>query len=253
MSSIWGKLVGGAAGFALGGPLGALLGALGGHLIMDRRTSSSHEGLGMGGKDSYERQAIFTMGVVALGAKMSKADGRVTRDEVQAFKEVFRIKAEDSARVGKLFDAAKQDVYGFEVYARQVAGLLRHEPQLLREILWCLAYIAKADGVIHAKEKEFLEEVALIFGVGLEELERITQVDLHGKDNDPYQVLGVSAEADMSEIKKVYRNLVRENHPDRLIAKGVPQEMIDVANQKIAKINDAYDTIEKLRAKKAGA
>lgn len=244
MSSIWGKIVGGAAGFALGGPLGALLGALGGHVV-DRRFSRNS--VSANRHNSIERQAIFTMALVSLGAKMAKADGTVTRDEVDTFKRVFQIQEQDMKNVGKLFDLAKQDIYGFDVYAKQIAGLLKNEPDLLREILWCLTQIAKADGVIHPNEREYLAQVAAIFGVGASEFERITQVSLDGENNDPYKVLGVSPKDDMETIKKTYRELVRKNHPDRLMAKGVPPEVINIANQKISLINNAYSEIEKLR------
>ena len=246
MSSIWGKIAGGAIGFALGGPLGALLGAIGGHIV-DRRLRQGDDGFAQI-KSNVDRQAIFTMGVVALGAKMAKADGQVTQDEVRAFKKVFRVRKEDEKNIGKFFDLAKKDVYDFEVYARQLAGLLRDEPVLLKEILWCLAEIAKADGVIHKKEREFLAQIANIFGVSAAEFEQITEVDLFGARNDPYKVLGVSPHDSLDDIKKAYRKLARQHHPDSLMAKGVPQEMIDIANQKIAKINDAYSEIEKSRS-----
>jgi DnaJ like chaperone protein len=244
--SIWGKIVGGAAGLALGGPIGLLVGAVGGHFVDRMRNDSEVD------PDRAKRSVGFTIAVIVLGAKMAKADGVVTEDEVTAFKEVFKVPEDEMKNVARIFNQARQDARGFEPYAEQVAGMFQSTPEVLEELLWCLAHIAKADGVIHPGELEFLKRVAQIFGFDDQKFERVTALQLDGEQADPYQILGVSRDASEEEIKKAHRALVVENHPDKLIAKGMPEEFVAVANERLAKINAAYDRIRK-RKGSAGA
>jgi len=237
--SIWGKVIGGAAGFALGGPLGAFVGALAGHAV-DSMTDASN--------DPETRRVAFTIAVIALGAKMAKADGVVTRDEVEAFKSAFRIPPEEVAKVAQIFDRAKEESAGFEPYARQLKEIFADQPAVLEELLGALFQIARADGVYHDKEKEFLQRVAAIFGFDEATFQRI-EANLMGTEaTDPYAVLGLPRGTSQDEVKAAYRRLIREHHPDRLIAEGMPQEFIDVANEKLATINAAYEKIRKERA-----
>jgi DnaJ like chaperone protein len=241
--SIWGKVLGGAAGLALGGPLGLLLGALGGHFVDRRRKAAESDG----DPERAKRSIGFTIAVIVLGAKMAKADGVVTDDEVEAFKEVFQVPEEEMDNVAKVFNQARTDARGFEPYAKQVAGMFANAPEVLEELLWCLAHIAKADGVIHPGELDFLKKVSRIFGFDDVTFERVTALELKGEDADPYQVLGVSHDATDEEIKRAHRALVVENHPDKLIAKGMPEEFVAIANERVAKINAAFDRIRKSR------
>lgn len=233
-------------GFALGGPLGALLGAAAGHTV-DRARAG---GAGMGGRIPQSRETrehAFAVAVIVLGAKMAKADGRVTPNEVAAFKNVFHIPPEEMDTVASLFNEAKRDAQGFEPYARQIGTMLADQPALLEELLGGLFHIAKADGVYHPLEHEFLEQVAREFGFDAQTFERIRASHLDSGEADPYQVLGLTRDATDADIKKTYRKLIREHHPDTLIAKGLPQEFVDVANNEMAAINAAYDEIEKER------
>ena len=232
--SIWGKILGGAAGFALGGPLGALIGAVAGHAVDTMRRPRG---------EAATRSIAFTIAVIALGAKMAKADGVVTRDEVEAFKRVFRIPADEVKNVGKVFNQARRDSKGFEPYARQIAGMFPENPAVLEELLYCLAFIARADGHVHPNEVEFLQKVAEIFGLDDAAFERVTAMRADGGTADPYSVLGVKREMSNDALKKAYRKLVRENHPDRLTAQGMPEEFVQVANERLAAINAAWDRI----------
>jgi len=241
--SIWGKLLGGAAGFALGGPLGAIIGAVAGHAVDRYRDTQTEEQ----GGDDPTRSIAFTIGVIVLSAKMAKADGVVTRDEVDAFKQVFRVPANETANVAKVFNQARRDSAGFEPYANQLAGMFRDNPVVLEELLNCLAYIAHADGALHPAERKFLQEISAIFGLDRAAFERATSTNLDLDNADPYQLIGVSRDTPDDEIKSAYRKLVRENHPDRLMAQGVPEEFIEVANKKLAGINAAYETIQRER------
>ena len=240
--SIWGKVIGGVAGFALGGPLGALLGAVAGHAL-----DKAHGGSGVKPSGEEQRQVAFTLAVIALGAKMAKADGHVTRDEVDAFKELFHIPPSELNNVAKIFDRAKTSTAGFEQYAQQAANLFPHEPAVLEELLGGLFHIAKADGVIHPAEMDYLKRVSDIFGFDHHTFERITASHQAPGAANPYEVLGLTQDASDAEIKSAYRKLIHENHPDKLMAQGLPQEFIDLANEKMAAINAAYDTIKKQR------
>jgi len=245
--SIWGKVIGGVAGFAMGGPLGALLGAAAGHAVdkMKADGSISHHG-GRAYRDE-ERQVAFTLAVIALGAKLAKADGKVTRDEVDAFKKLFKIPPEEAANVGKIFDRAKTSTAGYEMYAQQVANMFPHEPYVLEELLGGLFHIAKADGVIHPAELEYLWNVAQIFGFDRHDFERISASLAAPGESDPYDVLGVDKTVSDAQVKSAYRKLILENHPDKLMSQGLPQEFIDLANEKMATINAAYDSVKKER------
>jgi DnaJ like chaperone protein len=239
--SIWGKIIGATTGFAVGGPIGALVGGLAGHAL-DRRGIRGDQSGG-----DATKQIAFTIGVIALGAKMAKADGQVTADEVQAFKEVFRIPPEEMKNVARVFDLARKDARGYEVYAEQIAGLFKESPRVLEDLVDGLFHIAKADKTMHPAELEYLVKVSSIFGFDANDFARIKESHLGPDQADPYQVLGVARDATDVDTKRVYRQLVRENHPDALIAQGVPEEFVQIANDKLAAINVAYDQIEKKR------
>ncbi len=240
--SVWGKILGGAAGFAIGGPLGAILGTVAGHAV-DKMRDSTREAPG----DDATRRVAFTIGVIVLGAKMAKADGVVTKDEIGAFKEVFDIPQEELQNVGRLFNQARRDARGFEPYARQIARLFRHNPAVLEELLGGLFHIARADRKITPDELDYLAKVAEIFGFDEDDWARIRASNMGPDASDPYEILGVSHTASDEEIKAAHRRLVVENHPDKLVAEGLPQEFIDLANEKLATINAAYDRIRARR------
>lgn len=246
--SIWGKVIGGVAGFALGGPLGALLGAIAGHAA-DRRIEQAEPDVEEQSLDdrSATRQIAFTIAVIVLGAKMAKADGVVSRAEVAAFKEVFQVPAHELKNVARVFDQARQDPAGFEPYAKQVARLFRKDHPILEELLDGLFHIAKADGGVHEAEIAFLKNVAGIFGFDETEFARIRESHLGPDKADPYTILGTRRTASNEDIKAAWRKLVRDTHPDKLMAQGLPREFVELANEKLATINAAYDKIAKER------
>ncbi len=252
--SIWGKILGGATGFALGGPIGALLGALAGHAVDkmagDARTADAEAAGDDGAEvraDAGTKQIAFTIGVIVLGAKLAKSDGRVTPDEVSAFKEVFQIPPDEMKNVGRLFNQARKDARGFEPYAKQIGRLFRDNPAVLEELLDGLFHIARADGRVSEDELAYLEQVAGLFGFNEADWGRIRSANVGPADGDPYAILGVNHDDEDAAIKAAHRKLVLENHPDKLVAEGLPQEFIDLANDKLAKINAAYDKIRKAR------
>ncbi|MGI9381341.1 MAG: TerB family tellurite resistance protein [Methyloligellaceae bacterium] len=239
--SIWGKIAGAAAGLAIGGPIGALLGAIAGHFAVDQSRGEE-------GGDQPVDQVAFTMGVIALGAKMAKADGVVTKDEIVAFKEVFKVPEEEVKNVARVFDLAKQDIAGFESYADQLARMFADNKKLLEDVLEGLFHIAKADEVLHPAEEEFLSEVAAHFGFTETEFRYIRSRHVMNTETvDPYDVLEISPEISDEDLKTHYKKLVRENHPDKLIARGVPEEFIEISTKRLAAINQAYDELAKER------
>ena len=240
--SIWGKILGGTAGLFLGGPIGALIGVGIGHTV-DRMTGSS-----VGPEDGEDAGRIaFMTGVVVLGAKVAKADGRVTRDEIRALREVFRIAPDEMEDVAEVFNRAKRDPEGYEPYARQIASLLRHDKTRLEALLDCLFAISLADNRAHPAEIALIARIAGIFGFGPREFARIRETHLGPEESDPYHVLGVGQGDSDDDIRRAYRQLIRENHPDRLVAQGMPEEFVRVATEKMAAINAAYDVVSKQR------
>jgi DnaJ like chaperone protein len=236
--SIWGKLAGAAAGLAIGGPIGALVGGVAGHYAIDR--DGDQEG-------QAENQVAFTVGVIALGAKMAKADGVVTMDEVNAFKEVFKVPEGEMKNVARVFNLAKQDVAGYEAYAEQLATMFKGNRKLLEDVLEGLFHIAKADDQLHPNEELFLAGVSKRFGFTETEFSYIKARHVTASKRNPYEVLGIQPGIGNDELKSQYRKLISENHPDKLIARGVPPEFIAIATEKVATINEAYGQIAKER------
>ena len=232
--SIWTRLSDVVAAIATSAPVAGVLDAVVGFVT--------------GVSDNPEkRQVVFTIAMISLSAKMAKADGVVTSDEIEAFKEIFEIPPEEQANVSRMFNLAKQDVAGFDAYARQILQIYENDCDILEDILDGLFHIAEADGIIHENELLFIEEVARIFAFEDEAYEAIKARHVKGGQNDPYDVLGVERSWSNFEIRKTYRKLVAENHPDRLIARGVPEEFVRIANDKMAAINAAYDELRKER------
>ena len=200
------------------------------------------------GDPELRRQVAFSVAMIALSAKMAKADGVVTQDEIHAFRDIFSIPAKEERNVARLYNLAKQDVAGFEAYAARMAGLCgsgRPNCRMLEDILDGLFHIAKADGVIHERELGYLSRVAEIFEIDQTHFAAIVARHALLGERDPYAVLGVSPETPYGEIRKRYRTLVAENHPDKMIARGLPAEFIAIANRRMAAINDAFSAIER--------
>lgn len=194
-----------------------------------------------------ERSVAFAIAVIALGAKMAKADGVVNRVEVRAFREVFRIAPEDEAQAARVFNLARQDAAGFEAYAERVAKMFRDEPGILCNLMEGLFYIAMADGNYHPDEEAFLQTVAGIFGLEDRTFNRLRARFVPSAERDPYDVLGVPQDASMEEVRRAYRSAARESHPDRLVAQGLPEESVKMAERRMADINRAWDEIRDQR------
>jgi DnaJ like chaperone protein len=200
---------------------------------------------GLTGKSTAPEKSVgFTIGMIALGAKMAKADGVVTPEEVTAFSQVFHVPEKDRPAVERVFNLAKQDVAGFETYAMQVAKLFTKQSEVLENVLDGLFHIAKADGVIHEDELTYLERVAELFGYSSLDFSRIRARHVAVID-DPYDMLGLERGATLAAVKKKYKSLVKTLHPDKQIAAGVPAEMVRLATERMARVNAAYNLLTK--------
>lgn len=199
------------------------------------------------GDPETRRQVGFSIAMIALSAKMAKADGVVTQDEVDAFKEVFAIPDAEAANVARLYNLAKQDVAGYHSYADRVKKLFPDDDAILVNVMDGLFHIAKADGLIHNNEMLFLDDVAGIFDLPDREYEAIKSRHLEPEEGDPYLQLGAMKEWDKDQLKRHYRKLVIEHHPDKLMAQGVPKEFLAIANDRLAGINRAWDVIKRER------
>ncbi|MFT6659006.1 TerB family tellurite resistance protein [Maritalea sp.] len=189
------------------------------------------------------KEAAFTLSLVALSAKMAAADGVVTADEIRAFRQNVQIPVGAENQVERIFDLAQQDVAGFESYAKRIERLFHEDRDALEHVLDGLFHIAEADGLVHEDELRYLQVVGEIFGLTDEEFDRLAARHVVLSDTDPYFILGVDPTISDKELKLVYRKLVSEHHPDRLIAKGVPEDLVLVTSKKMAVINSAYDAI----------
>ena len=233
--SIWGKIIGGTAGFALGGPIGALIGTLAGHAV-DTYADKS------GAEQDNTREVAFTIALIALSAKMAKADGKVTRDEILAFREKVDIPPEEIEHVGRIWDLARTTPDGFDGYARQVAGMFHPGSPVLDQLMGLLFHIARADGELIPNEEMYLAEVAAILGYDEQGFARLMM--FYGDNaGNPYHILGLDPDCADAAIRPAWIALARENHPDRLLAEGLPEEFIRAATGRLADINRAYDAI----------
>jgi DnaJ like chaperone protein len=234
---MWATFGGAGLGLAIGGPLGALIGALAGHFLVDAEGAPLRPS---------SRDTVFMTGLIALSAKMAKADGVVTRDEVSAFRSLVMVPEDGIASVQALFDLAKETTHGYEAYARQIADLYANEPMLREDVLDGLFHIAKADGAVHEAEYAYLAHVASILGFDNLSFERIAARHVR-LQNDPYLVLGANREMDDKTIKAHYRRLVADIHPDKEIARGLPPEAVSIATTRLAAVNAAWEQVKQER------
>jgi DnaJ like chaperone protein len=241
--SFVGRIIAGARDLPFGGPLGTLVARAARH-IPNWLPYSQSDGI----EGDPRRRIAFTIAVIALGAKMAKADGAVTRDEVTAFGEVFQVPPGEEDHVRLVFDLARKSTAGFESYARQVGRLFAADRAVLEDLLGGLFHIALADGRVCSAEDDYLHEVARHFGFDAADYARIRALHVGPSPDggeDPYAILGVMPGAAFGIVREAYHRLVRESHPDLVIAQGLPPECVALATARIARINAAYEQIAK--------
>jgi len=189
----------------------------------------------------------FTTAVTALGAKLAKADGRVSVSEFDAFAQVFQTDAASEPNIHRLYDLARQTTHGYESYAIRLAKRYRNCPALLEDVLDGLFHIAGSDGAVTQDELVYLERVAQLFGFSPLVFRRLKATHLGLSAEDPYGVLGVLHDAPDAEVRSAWKSALVQAHPDRARGRGLPAEFIEVAESKAAAINSAFDTIMRER------
>ena len=240
--SIWGSLIGGMVGLSLGGPFGMLLGS-----IIGGKISRARSGAGNFGAFAQPQQ-VFALSLIVLSAKLSKADGQVSKEELIAVRDKLKIPENEIEQVGKIFNKAKQESAGYEPYARQIAQIYKNNLNVLEEVINILFYIAEADGNVSQSELDMMQNIARIFGLNQAQFNSIKESRKSSDKLNPYIVLESKPEEDLQVIRKRYLQLSKEHHPDILISKGVPQEVIAESKKKMRAINSAWDQIQKLKA-----
>jgi DnaJ like chaperone protein len=196
------------------------------------------------GLGAPERSVGFTIAVIALAAKLAKADGQVTVDEVSVFRRIFTIAPDEEDNAARVFNLARQDVAGFDAYARKIRAMFAEpDPQVLADLLESLFQIAVADGRFHPRESAMLEEIAAIFRVDGQALRAIRARVVPPDACDPFEVLGLPCGAPVEEARAAWKAAVRESHPDRLAARGLPEEAVKLAEARLVAVNRAWETI----------
>ena len=185
----------------------------------------------------------FTAAVIGLSAKMAAADGRVSDNEVMMFSRIFRAAPEDASSVRRVFNIARQTVRGYEAYARKIGKRYSDRPCLLEGVLDGLFMIAGADGVVTDEEMDYLRTVSDNFGFDAATFRRIRASHLGPERDDPYHILGVAPDAEFDQVRKAYRKLMADNHPDRIVGNGAPRDFEMAAHDKAAAITGAYARI----------
>ena len=239
--SIWGSLLGGVIGFSFGGPFGALLGSfLGGKI--SRLNSSKIIG------NQQNSQEVFALSLIILSAKLSKADGHVSKEELIAVKDKLQIPDSEIGQVAKIFNKAKDESTGYEPYAKQIAEIFRGNLNVLEEVINILFYIAEADGHVSSDEEDMIANIAYIFGLSQKQYQSIKESRKSSDKLNPYIVLESQPTDDLKIIRKKYIKLSKEHHPDLLMSKGVPVEVINESKNKMRAINAAWDQVQKLKS-----
>ena len=239
--AIWGSLIGGMIGLSLGGPFGMLLGSLIGGKISRARSSS-------GFKSFAQPQQIFALSLIVLSAKLSKADGQISKEELIAVKDKLKIPEKEIDQVGKIFNKAKEESAGYEPYAQQIAQIYRGNINVLEEVINILFYIAEADGKVSDVELKMIEHISQIFGLTEIQFNGIKESRKSSDKLNPYVVLESQPDDAIEIIRKRYLKLSKEHHPDLLMSKGVPQEVVDESKAKMRAINSAWDQVQKLKS-----
>jgi DnaJ like chaperone protein len=254
---VWGKILGGVGGFLTGGPLGAVVGAALGHAADE---GANRIGPGAADLAAFlgNKETLFAISVIVLSAKLAKADGPVKRQEIDAFKAMFRIPPQNLREVGEMFDKAREDSDGWEPFAERLGEAFADNRAMLEDVLAALFYIARSDGPITRGELPVLQGIHLRFGLDSAAWERAkggqssasgagSRVEQQQKTDDAYAVLGLTSSATDEEVRLAWRKLMRENHPDALASRGVPPDFVERATKKVAEINAAWDRIKRQR------
>lgn len=240
-----GKILGGGLGFMIGGPIGAVLGAVIGHHTMDTGSASSIQGL----SSQEQQQSIFFLATFSMLGKLSKADGVVSAEEIEVVERVMdenlRLSPDARRFAIDVFSTAKDSKDSFEDFAEQFYAEFAGQRQVLSSLIDLLLLVAHSDGVLHREEEAMIESAVSIFGLS-NEYEQLKARYSSANDLDRcYEILGASSNENLAAIKKKYRKLAMQYHPDRVHAQGVSPEFRGVAEDRFKDIQHAFDVIEK--------
>ncbi|HHH44636.1 MAG TPA: co-chaperone DjlA [Gammaproteobacteria bacterium] len=264
--SWWGKVLGGAFGYLLAGPLGALIGAALGHNF-DRGLGSNLGAQFKPGAQERVQTAFFTALFSVMG-HLAKADGRVSPDEIEVARDVMRRmnlnEQMRKAAIG-LFNQGKQPGFPLQDVLRQFRQECHRRRNLMQMFVEILMHAAHADGKLDSAERGVLEQVRQALGFTTLEFRHIEALVRNARHfggggfggdataspgaslQEAYEILGVERSASDAEVKKAYRRLMNQHHPDKLVAKGLPEEMIRLATEKTQEIKKAYDLVKASR------
>jgi DnaJ like chaperone protein len=255
--SWWGKLIGGTFGFMLGGPLGAILGASLGHNF-DRGLNGMDGAESLGFIDVEKVQSAFFTATFSMMGHLAKSDGRITKAEIAVAESVMqqmKLSAQQKKVAISLFEKGKQPDFPVRAALQQLREECHFRRNLLQMFLEILIVTALADGDLQPAERQVLDMAATAVGFSPQEFQAILRRlqasrQTHGKEESAsarldkaYQTLGIPSNASDDDVKRAYRRLMSQHHPDKLVAKGLPQEMMDLANQKTLEIKAAYELI----------
>lgn len=263
--SWWGKVIGGAFGFMLGGPLGALMGAALGHNFDKGMNGLSDTDFTPGTRERVQG-AFFTATFSVMG-HIAKADGKVTHDEIEIARAIMsqlNLSPDMKKAAQRLFNEGKQAGFPLEDVLEQLRSECHRRDTLLRMFIEIQMHAAYADGVVHPAERKLIERIGEVLGFSRQEmnhLEAMVKVQRHGgagqagqqagfSDKEAYAVLGISASVSDAEVKKAYRRLMSQHHPDKLVSKGLPEEMMQLAKEKTQEIRAAYEVVKEARGMK---
>ena len=248
-----GKMIGGTIGFALGGPLGAVAGAAFGHTFVDKKEQvylSSRPGSRDTLSSNEQAQLVFFTAAFSMLAKISKADGNITQKEISAVETFMKIDLqldENSQQTAiNIFRQAVNSSESFDAFARQFYSVFRTQPNIIELMMDVLLRVCVADGGVSAQEEAMLFSATRIFNYSSMDYSRLKSKYVK-KNNPYYAVLKCNETCSNEEIKKQYRKLVNEYHPDKIEAKGLPEEFVKFANDKFKEIQEAYDHIKQER------
>ncbi|MDH3282238.1 MAG: co-chaperone DjlA [Gammaproteobacteria bacterium] len=255
--SWWGKLAGGAFGFMLGGPLGALLGGVLGHQF-DKGLRTIDDRFGAIPDQERIQTAFFTATFAVMG-HLAKSDGRVSASEIALAEQVMRqmnLGAAQRTAAKELFNQGKHPDFPLDEVIGQLRTVAHHRRNLLQMFVEIQIQAALADGRLDAGENELLLRVAEGLGFPPALFRRLLAF-IQGLSGGPagasaltqaYRTLGVPRDASDADVKRAYRRLMNQHHPDKLVAKGLPEEMMKLATEKSQQIRAAYDTVKRSRA-----
>jgi len=256
----WGKLIGGTFGFMLGGPLGALLGTVLGHNF-DKGLQGIHYQGDFTSGDPQRIKAAFFTATFSLMGHVCKADGRVTPDEINTARLIMsqmELSPEQRKTAIALFNQGKNADFPLEEILLQFRKEIGHSINIKRMFIEIQCHAAYADGVVHSDEKRLLLNVCDLLKFPRHEFESMViaigaqihhQQSTHGTGvagmslEDAYKILNIPATASKQEVKRAYRRLTSQHHPDKLVSKGLPEEMMKVATERTHEIRQAYEKI----------